>query len=163
MVVVADTSVLLNLCRVQLAWLLPRLFGEVWIPPAVEREFQRHSLAHPRFQGMTLPEWLRLSDPISIPPEVSACPNMDPGETEALALALQLHAEYILVDDLAARRAAVALHQRFTGIGGILLRAKSAGLIESLATSLSRLRTESRFYISPRLHVELLRLAGESP
>lgn len=32
MVVVADTSVLLNLCRVQMVDLLPPLFGEVWIP-----------------------------------------------------------------------------------------------------------------------------------
>ncbi len=40
MVVVADTSVLLNLCRVQLVDLLPSLFGEVWIPPMVEHEFR---------------------------------------------------------------------------------------------------------------------------
>ncbi len=154
---------LLNLCRVQLDWLLPELFGEVWIPPAVEKEFQRHSVAHPRFLGVTLPAWVKLSAPVSIPPEVSACPNIDPGETEALALALQLHADYILVDDLAARRAAVVLHQRFTGIGGILLQAKSAGLVPSLVACLARLQTEGRFFVSVELHDELLRLAGESP
>ena len=52
MVVVADTSVLLNLCRVQLDWLLPRIFGEVWIPPMVEQEFYRLAMAHPRFLGL---------------------------------------------------------------------------------------------------------------
>lgn len=162
MVVVADTSVLLNLCRVQLDSLLPKLFGEVWIPPAVEKEFQRHCVAHIRFQGLSLPPWVRLSGAVNIPPEVSACPNIDPGETEALALALQLHADLILVDDLAARRAAVILHQRFTGIGGILLKAKAAGLIFSVATCLDQLQAQSRFFIAPTLRHELLRLAGEA-
>jgi uncharacterized protein len=162
-VVVADTSVLLNLCRVQLDWLLPRLFGEVWIPPAVDQEFKRLALAHSRFLGLTLPSWVRLSDTVSIPPEVSACPNIDPGETEALALALRLHADYVLLDDQAARRAAAALHQRSTGIGGILLRAKADGLIASLAPCLARLQTEGRFFISPAFHDELLRIAGELP
>lgn len=65
-VVVADTSVLLNLCRVQLDWLLPRLFGDVWIPPAVDQEFRRLAVAHGRFQGLALPSWVRLSDPVAL-------------------------------------------------------------------------------------------------
>lgn len=152
---------LLNLCRVQLDWLLPRLFGDVWIPPAVDREFKRLAVAHGRFEGLALPSWVKLSDPVSIPPEVTACPNIDPGETEALALALQIHADYVLVDDQAARRAAVALHQRFTGIGGILLRAKVQGLITAVGPCLAQLQTEGGFFISPSFHDELLRIAGE--
>lgn len=161
MVVVADTSVLLNLCRVQLDWLLPKLFGDVWIPPAVNHEFKRLAVAHGRFQGLALPSWVRLSDPVNIPPEVTACPNIDPGEAEALALALQLHADYVLVDDQAARRAAAVLHQRFTGIGGILLRAKVQGLLASIAPCLAQLQTEGGFFISPSFRDELLRIAGE--
>lgn len=163
MIVVADTSVLLNLCRVHLADLLPSLFGEVWIPPMVEHEFNRLSAAHPRFAGVQLPGWVKHALPVPVPASVSACPDLDPGETEALALALSLRADFILVDDLAARRAAAQLHQRSTGIGGILLLAKSQGLIPEIVPCLDRLRQEARFYMSAPFRAELIRLAGETP
>ncbi len=163
MVVVADTSVLLNLCRVRLEHLLPQLFGEVWIPPMVEYEFKRLSAVHPRFSGLLLPTWVKLSDAVNVPPEVSACPDLDPGETEALALALSLHADFVLVDDLAARQAARHLLQRSTGIGGILLLAKGSGLISAVGPCLERLQKEGRFYMSKTFQAEMLRLAGETP
>lgn len=163
MIVVSDTSVLLNLCHVELDWLLPRLFVEVWIPPTVEHEFNRLTAVHARFRGLALPASVHRSQPVVIPAEVSNCPDLDPGETEALALALSLHADYILVDDKAARQAALALHQRSTGIGGILLLAKSAGLIYAIAPCLTRLAKEGRFYMSPAFVAEMLRLAGETP
>jgi predicted nucleic acid-binding protein len=162
MVVVADTSVLLNLCRVQLVDLLPSLFGEVWIPPMVEHEFGRLSVVNPRFAGLQMPIWVKRSAAVVVPDEVSACPDLDPGETEALALALSLRADYVLVDDLAARRAAILLKQRSTGIGGILLLAKGKGLIRAVGPCLDQLDLEARFYLSKPIREELLRLAGEA-
>ena len=41
MIVVADTSVILNLCRVRHEHLLPALFGRVLIPTEVASEFSR--------------------------------------------------------------------------------------------------------------------------
>ena len=76
MIVVADTSVLLNLCRVELADLLPSLFGEVWIPPMVEHEFNRLAKAHARFTGLQLPPWVKLSTEVPVPANVSACPAL---------------------------------------------------------------------------------------
>ena len=163
MVVVADTSVLLNLCRAQLEDLLPFLFGEVWIPPMVEHEFNRLSRMHSRFTGLQLPPWVKQGAAVQVPAEVSACPDLDPGETEALALALSLRADFILVDDLAARRAAAQLRQRSTGIGGILLLAKGQGLIPALRPCLDRLQQEAHFYMSKTFREELLRLASETP
>jgi predicted nucleic acid-binding protein len=162
MVVVADTSVLLNLCRVQLVDLLPSLFGEVWIPPMVEHEFSRLSVVNPRFAGLQMPLWVKRSTAVSVPDEVRDCPDLDSGETEALALALSLRADYVLVDDLAARRAAIRLNQRSTGIGGILLLAKGKGLIRAVGPCLDQLDVEARFYLSKPIRQELLRLAGEA-
>ena len=89
-------------------------------------------------------------------------PRLDPGETEALALALSLQADFILVDDLAARRAAAQLNQRSTGIGGILLLAKGQGLIPAVGPILDRLHLEAHFYMSKPFREEVLRLAGEA-
>ena len=95
--VVSDTSVLLNLCRVSAEGLLPELFREVWIPPAVAEEFSRLAGSRPRFRGLALPAWVRIAPPIQVTAEVRACPDLDAGESEALSLALELHADAVLV------------------------------------------------------------------
>lgn len=163
MLVVADTSVLLNLCRVGHEHLLPALFREVQIPPAVHREFLQLSQTHPRFRGLALPEWVKTSPAVAVPREVADCPNLDAGETEALSLALQIQADALLIDEAAARLAAVRLRLPFIGIAGILLRAKAQGLIAAVRPVLDRLRSEAAFWLAPAFQVQVLRLAGEAP
>ena len=163
MLVVADTSVLLNLCRVGCEHLLPALFREVQIPPAVHGEFVQLSQNHPRFRGLALPEWVKISAAVAVPREVADCPDLDAGETEALALALQIQADAVLLDEAAARLAAVQLQLPFIGIAGILLRAKAHGLIAAVRPVLDRLRAEAAFWLAPAFQAEVLRLAGETP
>ena len=55
MIVVADTSVVLNLCRVRHEHLLPALFGRVLIPTDVASEFSRLAGTDARFAGLILP------------------------------------------------------------------------------------------------------------
>ena len=161
MLVVSDTSVLLNLCRVSAEGLLRELFAEVWIPPAVAAEFSRLAGGRVRFRGTAMPEWVRISPAVQVPPEVRACPDLDPGESEALALALELHASAVLVDEAAGRSAARVLSVTTIGIAGILLRAKQRGLIPAVRPLLVRLREEAGFCLSPGFEAEVLRLAGE--
>lgn len=127
MLVVSDTSVLLNLCRVSAAGLLPELFREVWIPPAVAEEFSRLAGSRPRFHGLALPDWVRIAPPIQVAAEVRACPDLDLGETEALSLALELHADAVLMDEAAGRRAASVLKVPFVGVAGISSSRPGAG------------------------------------
>ena len=63
MIVVADTSVLINLCRVEQGDLLVRLFHDVVIPPEVAAEFLRLTAAVPRFASLSLPTGIRLQVP----------------------------------------------------------------------------------------------------
>lgn len=69
MIVVADTSVILNLCRVQHGHLLKELFKRVLIPVQVSVEFTRLSAAQPRFTGLILPPWIEI---LPAPPTVSS-------------------------------------------------------------------------------------------
>ncbi len=162
MLVVADTSVLLNLCRIGYEHLLEALFREVHIPPAVQGEFNRLTSSQPRFGGLTLPIWVTVSNFTAVPATVSACADLDSGETEALALALEIHADAVLIDEAAARNAAVKLRLPFIGIAGILLRAKAEGLISEVRPVLERLRMEANFWLAPTFEASVLRLAGES-
>ena len=160
--VVSDTSVLLNLCRVSAEGLLPELFQEVWIPPAVAAEFSRLTKSRQRYQGLVLPGWVQISPPVQVPPEVRACPDLDGGESEALSLALEWHADAVLIDEAAGRRAASLLKVTFVGIAGILLRARERGLIPAVRPMLARLREEAGFWLHPGFEAEILRLAGEA-
>ena len=59
MIVIADTSVLLNLELVGQLQLLQSLFGSVIIPPAVQSEFERLAATSGRFSGLILPGWVQ--------------------------------------------------------------------------------------------------------
>lgn len=161
MLVVSDTSVLLNLGRISATELLLELFGEVWIPPAVAAEFGRLAAGHPRFQGLVIPDWVRVAPVVTVLAAVRACPGLDPGESEALSLALGLHASAVLVDEAAGRSAARMLMVPSIGIAGILLRAKELRLIPAVGPLLDRLRDEAGFWLSPGFAAEVLRLARE--
>jgi predicted nucleic acid-binding protein len=84
-IVVSDTSVLINLCRVGQGELLTRLFDQVVIPPDVADEFSRLASSVSRFQGLSLPTGIRLQAPTIVPPQLQSAPGLDPGEIAALA------------------------------------------------------------------------------
>lgn len=86
---------------------------------------------------------------------------LDPGEAEAIALAEELRANVLLIDELAGRE--VASHGGFTVLGtlGILLEAKQRSLCPAVRPLLDRLRVELNFFVSPGLRQTILRQAGE--
>jgi predicted nucleic acid-binding protein len=99
MLVVADTSPINYLVLLQQETLLPTLYERVVIPPAVYEELQRAStpetvrqwVAHP-------PAWLTVQQPQQ-PLSVRQFPRLDDGELEAIPLAQELGASFLLMDD----------------------------------------------------------------
>jgi len=160
-IVVADTSVILNLAFVGQEQLLAQLFGEVLIPPAVHAEFLRLSSAPGRFAGLILPPSLQTRPVSGIPVSLRGDQRLDAGETEALALALELHANLVLMDEAAGRHA--ALQHGLVPIGvGLLVEGKRKGLVPAVAPILRTLVGQARFRASQSLLRETLRLANEA-
>lgn len=87
-------------------------------------------------------------------------PDLDLGETLAIALADQLQS-VILIDDAVGRLVAKAHHLRVIGACGILLEAKRQGLIGKVGPILVAWRSNLGYFIAPGLEAEVLRLAGE--
>jgi hypothetical protein len=87
--------------------------------------------------------------------------DLDDGEAEAIALAEEVGADVVLVDERDGRRAAATLGLSVLGSVGILLRCKQVGVLSSLRPALDRLRTEGRFRIGQDLYLRALREAGE--
>jgi predicted nucleic acid-binding protein len=159
-IVVADTSVLLNLCRIGQVELLSRLFHEVVTPPEVAAEFDRLARQTTRFQGLTLPSWVRQQSAANIAAAIRAA-NLDSGETAALALALEIRADALLVDERRGHQVAVQLGIKTIGVLGILLQAKSSGFIPQLRPLLETLERDAQFWIASAMRQRVLGLAAE--
>lgn len=133
MTVVSDTSVVLNLCFLGKEELLHDLFGKVLAPPEVKAEFVRLAGIDPRFKGLAFPTFIVIASATRIHPAWSGDRHLHPGEIAAVSLADELHADAVLLDDRAARRAAAGLGITVIGLAGILLQAKFAGMVTEVA------------------------------
>lgn len=90
MLVVGDSSPLIVLVNIGHVDVLPKLFGQVFVPPAVTNELAFSSRPQAvRDFGAVPPAWLHVQRATAIQP----IPELHPGETEALSLALELHAD----------------------------------------------------------------------
>lgn len=88
--------------------------------------------------------------------------DLDYGEAEAIALALELKAELVLMDEQKGRRSAQRLGLNTVGVVGILLEGKARGFIDTLKPHLIALRQTAGFFLSDRLYQVALQLASES-
>ena len=98
--VVSNASPLIALEQIAHLHLLHELFAAVLIPPAVVREIA---------PTVTLPTWVNeraRTQPIG--PQILRA-SLGPGESEAISLALEVGAQWVLLDERPARRLAQAL------------------------------------------------------
>ena len=82
-------------------------------------------------------------------------------QAKAIALALELSADYLLIDETEGRGIARSMGIRITGLLGVLLRAKQDGHIERVRPCIDRLVIEARFRLSEDLIKAVLYQAGE--
>jgi uncharacterized protein len=123
MIVVSDTSPLTALLKVGKTDLLKTLFQEVIIPQAVRDELLRsHAL---------LPDWLHVIAVSNRHQADQFAEIVDLGEAEAITLALELHANLLLIDERKGRRLAAQKGIPVIGLLGVVLLARRKRLIPS--------------------------------
>jgi hypothetical protein len=164
MPVVSNTSPLLNLAIIGQLSLLQRQFGKITIPPAVLRELRlKEDLPGSQAVRESLEAgWLQVEKIKELTLAQVLRRDLDEGESEAIALALQIEAERVLLDEREGRRMAKAVGLNVTGVLGILLRAQREGTLSSLRKVMDELREKAGFRIAAALYSELLREAGEA-
>ena len=148
MIVIADTSPLNYLIQIGEVEVLFRLYQRVIIPQAVLRELSRNASPLPvREWVASPPAWLEVRKAIienrGLPYKLGA------GELEAIALAEDLAAELLLMDDNSGRRVAEKRGLHVTGTFGILIQASRRGFLD-IYPAISQLQ-QTNFYISPDL------------
>ncbi|MGF1656948.1 MAG: hypothetical protein ACFCU3_08230 [Verrucomicrobiales bacterium] len=99
MIVVTNTSPLLNLAVIGEARLLPDLFGRVTAPNMVHEEIDSLRLRDQRFRSADTADAADFAAARDSSRVALLSLHLDPGEAEAIALALELQADLILLDE----------------------------------------------------------------
>ena len=153
MLVVSDTSPISSLLQVGRADLLLDLFGHVCISPAVQRELARfHATTPPYIEVRAVVEQARVSI-LQL--------TLDAGEAEAIVLAAECRADYLLIDERRGRKVAAEQGVPTIGVLGVLLLAKERQLIPSVKDCLAELQAKAGFYVSEAIKLRVLTAAQE--
>ena len=158
MLVVSNTSPLLNLAIIDLLFLLPQQFGQIQIPTAVQTELKldQNRPGSAALRAAIQEGWL-ITHSVEADPLVRLLQrDLHQGESEAIALAVKLKASQVLLDEKEARRAARSLGLGMTGVLGVLLRGWYQGSVPSLEAAIDRLQNEANFWIAPALVAQIL-------
>lgn len=154
MIVVADTSPLNYLILIEEIDLLFALFGHVLLPQAVFQELQ-HPKTSPKVSEWVAhhPPWVQVLTPN--PATNDELIRLDPGEREAIQLALELGINTVLLDEADGRRLAKKFHLEVRGTLGILERGARLGLLD-FRMALSKLE-RTNFRLSPAVRNAFLK------
>lgn len=149
MIVVADSGPIHYLVLTGDIGVLPALFGHVLIPDAVRGE-----LMHPR-TPVAVHAWIGNPPPWAEIRSVRRSTEEDlarlgPGEQEAIVLAQEVLADYLLIDDARGRQFAELRRIRTVGTIGILREAAAKNLIDFMSSFQKLMATNFRISSSFR-------------
>jgi predicted nucleic acid-binding protein len=160
-IVVSDASPLIALSAVARLDLLRELFGTVLIPEAVYVEIVQSGAGLPGAKEVDEAEWItpRTVGNTGLVKVLGL--DLDPGESEAIVLALETGADLLLMDERKARRTATRLGLKVAGTLGLLVLAKQEGLLQEIRPVLDALVKQAGLRIGTGVYQQTLRLAGE--
>jgi len=150
MIVISNTSPLRYLIAIKRADLVSNIFNHVVIPRGVHAELTHSSSPEIVRTWMAhAPNWLETQE-LGRSPEAQFVRVLDQGEAEAIQLAVDLNADYLLIDERRGRQIATARGIPVIGTLGILIESYRRRHIENPSDVLTELRA-ARFRISSRL------------
>lgn len=160
--VVSNTSPLTNLAAIGQLNLLHRLFGRVDIAQAVWDELNANGRSWPGRDEVAQASWITRQTANNGALIRALQRDLDRGESESIALALELGADLILLDEQDGRRLAQQQGLKLMGVVGVLLLAKQRGLLPLIRPELDALRTDVGFWLGDRIYQLALEKAGEA-
>ena len=156
---VVNTSPLQYLFRIHRLELLKDLFEVVGVAEGVRAELEQGRSLGFQVPDLSQVPWVQVlaTEPGPLPPELE---GLGQGEAETIRIAKQQKAEWVVLDDWEARRAARKLGVQVIGTIGILAMAKEQGLITAVKPLLADL-TGAGFWLSAKVQRDILELASE--
>ena len=148
--IISNTSCLIILDNIDRLDILQKLYQRIYLTEEVAQEY-----------GKPLENWMTVI-PVNDKNYLRILnTSVDLGEASTIALSIQMTDDNVMIlDDLKARKLAKQLQLKFTGLLGILLKAKQQNIINSVSEIIEQLRSIN-FKISEKLEKEVLKLANE--
>ena len=164
MIVVSNTSPILNLSIVKQWDILEQLYQKVLIPDSVSQELwecEHRNSAKGKLLPILVSEWIERQVVINQYLVNQLKLELDAGEAEAIALALEKKSDILLIDERRGRKVASRFGLNYIGTLGILIEAKHKGLITAIKPIVDNLIIEAGFWIKNDLYDKFLQVAGE--
>lgn len=123
MIVVSDTSPISNLLQIHRLNLLGQLYGQIIIPPAVDLEIKalkKFKIDIAEYEGSTA---ISVKVPFDSHAVNELVKHIDIGESQAIVLAKELHADLLLIDERLGTRWAKESGLKTIGLIGTLILA----------------------------------------
>jgi uncharacterized protein len=161
MIIVSDTSPVSNLILIERLNILQSLFAEIVVPSAVDAEI----LALKQF-GKDLSEyenadWIKVVQPENLQKVQTLEIKLDKGEAQAIALALEINCDLLLMDERIGTSIAREEGLQTIGLVGVLIKAKEKRLIENIGDILFDLKDKAGFWLDSKLEKKILEESGE--
>ncbi|BAZ81557.1 MAG: DUF3368 domain-containing protein [Sphaerospermopsis kisseleviana] len=147
-VAVTNSTCLIGLERIGRLEILPQVFSFIFIPLAVQKEVGINE------------DWPIVQPVANLALVAALKTQLDPGEAEAITLAIELGDVFLIIDERNARGIAQQMGLKVIGTLGMLLRAKEKGVISEVKPLIMSLESVN-FRIAPALIQKALILAGE--
>ena len=157
MIVISDTSSISNLLQIELIDISHDLYGKITITPAVQRELYSVAEHEKQIEGI---KWIKVKSPQNQKLVLKLLEELDLGESESIALAIEEKAKYLIIDEYKGRMIADKYGVKIVGILGVLIQAKQKGLILLVKPYIEKL-IDVGFRLDPKLIQKVLEKLGE--
>ena len=161
MLIVSDTSPISNLILIKQLEILQSLYQSIVVPPKVHSEILALTQFGEDISEYLDADWIQIKEPSNTQLVTQLLEKLDEGEAEAIALAKEIEADYLLIDERKGWRIADSMGIQSIGLIGILLKAKREGIIPNVMSVVDKLRFEAEFWIKDSFYEEIRKLAGE--
>jgi len=159
--IVADSGPLISCARARKLTLIRDVYSRIVIPPSVYREIVIEGAGKPGAEEIeaAVSIWIAVKKPENESLVAKLKQRLGPGESEAIALAIELGG-YIFIDEKSGIKEARKRGIRIKSTLLLLLEARERGLISSVKAELDEL-IDSGFRCSDDLYYKTLALANE--
>lgn len=160
MTVICNATPLINFAAINRLDILQAVFGTIVIPQAVYNETTGSGFLSSQFILQAIASgWLQVHPVSNI--AFSIPPELDHGERETIALALETSELNILLDEREARQVAKNLGLQVIGTLGILLLAKNRKIIPQVQPLLDAMIDIAQYWVNATLYKQVLQQTGE--
>jgi uncharacterized protein len=160
-IVVSDTTAIIHLSRINALDLLRQLYATIVIPDAVYHELVANGPDEPGAKEAMSLRWIQRRTVKNLEAVRKLAEDLDPGESEAIVLAQEIHADLLIIDEKIGRDHARRRGLTIIGMIGVLIAAKQSGRIPLIRPYLNAL-ISTKFKLSLALYHQALLAAGES-